>query len=53
LGEEKVQGTGLGLAIVKSVVEKHGGRVFVQSKPGRGSTFGIVLPVTRPTIKSA
>ncbi len=45
--EEKVAGTGLGLAIVKSVVEKHNGRVFVQSEVGKGSTFGMVMPFDR------
>jgi signal transduction histidine kinase len=43
--EEKVQGTGLGLAIVKSIVEKHAGRVFVNSEPNRGSIFGMILPL--------
>jgi signal transduction histidine kinase len=43
--EEKVQGTGLGLAIVKSVVEKHAGRVYVNSEPNRGSIFGMILPL--------
>ena len=40
----KQQGTGLGLAIVQSVVSDHGGRVSVQSDPGRGTTFIIELP---------
>lgn len=42
---QDVRGSGLGLAIVKSVVEQHGGRVFVQSRIGQGSIFGMILPV--------
>ena len=38
-------GSGLGLAIVKSVVEAHGGGVYMRSKLDEGSTFGMVLPV--------
>jgi two-component system, OmpR family, sensor kinase len=37
-------GSGLGLAIVEHVVKMHGGRINVQSKPGKGSAFTIVLP---------
>jgi signal transduction histidine kinase len=37
-------GTGLGLAICKWIAEAHGGRIDVASRPGRGTTFTVVLP---------
>ncbi|HSK87275.1 MAG TPA: response regulator [Anaerolineales bacterium] len=40
-----IQGNGLGLAIVKSIIERHGGQVHVESKPGVGSCFSFSLPV--------
>jgi two-component system phosphate regulon sensor histidine kinase PhoR len=41
-----IKGTGIGLAMVEEIVKAHHGRVEVQSEPGKGSTFTIVLPVT-------
>ncbi|MGH7770619.1 MAG: ATP-binding protein [Candidatus Binatia bacterium] len=43
-GSYPTQGTGLGLAIVKHIITSHGGKVWAESKPGRGSTFTFVLP---------
>ncbi|MBL8715697.1 MAG: HAMP domain-containing histidine kinase, partial [Myxococcales bacterium] len=41
------RGTGLGLSIVRSIVDQHGGRVWVRSVAGSGTTFVVELPVRR------
>jgi signal transduction histidine kinase len=42
--KQNIEGSGLGLAIARRIIEGHGGEIWVESKPGKGSTFYLTLP---------
>jgi signal transduction histidine kinase len=46
-------GSGLGLTIVRSIAERHGGKVWVESELGKGSSFFLQVPIAQPKIASS
>lgn len=51
--KSQTEGQGIGLSLVKTIIEEHAGRVFVNSRPGKGSTFGFELPINQSCVATS
>jgi signal transduction histidine kinase len=48
---KKKKGTGMGLAVVSRIVSSHGGTTTIESEPGKGATFRVILPIKGPSLR--
>ena len=51
--QDEFEGSGLGLTIAREVVEQHGGKIWIESEPGRGTSFMFTLPLTPAALSGA